>query len=161
VVVRSVKSGYAYVGQPDEQAARFHDGWLYIGDLASWDEDEYVTILGRKDDMIISGGENVHPTQVEAVLSEHPGVADSVVVGVPDERWGEVVVAYVVRADPDLDAAACEEHCHGHPMLAGFKRPRAYRFVDQLPMTATGKKLHYQVRERAAREAADGLLEAP
>ena len=73
VVVRSVKSGYAYVNQPEEQAARFRDGWLYIGDLATWDADEYVTIVGRKDDMIISGGENVHPTQVEGVLNEHPG----------------------------------------------------------------------------------------
>ena len=99
MIVRSVKSGYAYVNQPDEQAARFRDGWLYIGDLATWDEDEYVTIVGRKDDMIISGGENVHPTQVEAVLAEHPGIADAAVVGLPDERWGELVVAYVVRAD--------------------------------------------------------------
>jgi acyl-CoA synthetase (AMP-forming)/AMP-acid ligase II len=161
VIVRSVKSGYAYVNQPKEQATRFRDGWLYIGDLATWDADEYVTIVGRKDDMIISGGENVHPTQVEEVLSELGGVADTVVVGRPDERWGELVVAYVVRSDPALDAAACEAHCHGHPMLAGYKRPRAYRFVDELPMTATGKKIHYQMREQARRDAADGLLEAP
>ena len=159
VTVRSVKSGYAYVNQPDEQAARFHDGWLYIGDLATWDEDEYVTIVGRKDDMIISGGENIHPTQVEAVLAEHPGVADAAVVGLPDERWGELVVAYVVASDPSLDAAACEAHCHGHPMLAAYKRPRAYRFVPELPMTATGKKVHYQLRELAARDAADGRLQ--
>jgi acyl-CoA synthetase (AMP-forming)/AMP-acid ligase II len=161
VIVRSVKSGYAYVGQPDEQAARFRDGWLYIGDLATWDADEYVSIVGRKDDMIISGGENIHPTQVESVLNEHPAIADSAVVGVPDERWGELVVAYVVRTDPGLDAAACEAHCVGHPMLAGFKRPRAYRFVDALPVTATGKKVHYQVREQARREAAAGVLERP
>jgi acyl-CoA synthetase (AMP-forming)/AMP-acid ligase II len=161
VVVRSVKSGYAYVGQPEEQAARFRDGWLYIGDLATWDEDEYVTIVGRKDDMIISGGENVHPAQVESVLNEHPGIADSAVVGVPDERWGELVVAYVVRSDPGVDAAACDAHCVSHPMLAGYKRPRAYRFVDALPVTATGKKVHYQVREQARREAAEGLLQRP
>ena len=74
VAVRSIKAGYAYVNQPEEQAARFRDGWLYIGDLATWDAEEYVTIVGRKDDMIISGGENVHPTQVEAILNEHPGV---------------------------------------------------------------------------------------
>jgi acyl-CoA synthetase (AMP-forming)/AMP-acid ligase II len=160
VIVRSVKSGYAYVGQPEEQAARFYDGWLYIGDLATWDADEYVTIVGRKDDMIISAGENVHPTQVEGVLNEHPGVADAAVVGVPDERWGELVVAYVVRADPEVDAAACEAHCQGHPMLAAYKRPRAYRFVDELPLTATGKKIHYQVRAQAARDAA-GRLERP
>jgi acyl-CoA synthetase (AMP-forming)/AMP-acid ligase II len=161
VIVRSPKSGYAYVNQPEEQALRFRDGWLYIGDLATWDADGYVTIVGRKDDMIISGGENVHPVQVEAVLNEHPGIADSLVVGVPDERWGEIVVAYVVRADPGLDAAACEAHCHGHPMLADYKRPRLYSFVDELPMTATGKKLHYRVREQARQDAADGRLERP
>jgi acyl-CoA synthetase (AMP-forming)/AMP-acid ligase II len=161
VVVRSIKSGYAYVNQPDEQAARFRNGWLYIGDLATWDEDEYVTIVGRKDDMIISGGENVHPTQVEAVLAEHPGIADAAVVGLPDGRWGELVVAYVVATDPELDAAACEAHCHSHPMLAAYKRPRAYRFVTELPMTATGKKVHYQLREQAQRDAADGLLTRP
>jgi acyl-CoA synthetase (AMP-forming)/AMP-acid ligase II len=161
VIVRSVKSGYAYVNQPAEQAERFRDGWLYIGDLATWDADEYVTIVGRKDDMIISGGENVHPVQVEAVLNEHPGVADCAVVGVADPRWGELVVAYVVRADGGLDAAACEAHCNGHPMLAAYKRPRAYRFVDALPMTATGKKMHYQVREQAREDAAAGVLERP
>jgi acyl-CoA synthetase (AMP-forming)/AMP-acid ligase II len=161
VIVRSAKSGYAYVNQPDEQAAGFRDGWLYIGDLATWDADEYVTIVGRKDDMLISGGENVHPVQVESVLAEHPGIAESVVVGLPDERWGEVVVAYVIRADATLDAAACDAHCARHPMLAGFKRPRAYRFVDELPLTATGKKIHYVVREWALRDAQAGLLERP
>jgi acyl-CoA synthetase (AMP-forming)/AMP-acid ligase II len=169
VAVRSVKSGYAYVNQPGEQAARFRNGWLYIGDLATWDEDEYVTIVGRKDDMIISGGENVHPPQVEAVLAEHPGIADAAVVGLPDDRWGELVVAYVVPADADadadgetaIDAAACEAHCNGHPMLAAYKRPRAYRFVPELPMTATGKKVHYQLRQQAIRDAAEGLLQRP
>jgi acyl-CoA synthetase (AMP-forming)/AMP-acid ligase II len=161
VVVRSVKAGYAYVNQPEEQAARFRNGWMYIGDLATWDADEYVTIVGRKDDMIISGGENIHPTQVEAVLAEHPSIADAAVVGLDDERWGEVVVAYVVASDPALDAGACDAHCNGHPMLAAFKRPRAYRFVPELPMTATGKKMHYQLREQAIRDAAEGLLQRP
>jgi acyl-CoA synthetase (AMP-forming)/AMP-acid ligase II len=161
VAVRSVKSGYAYVNQPDEQAQRFHRGWLYIGDLATWDQDEYVSIVGRKDDMIISGGENVHPVQVEAVLCELEGVSDATVVGLPDARWGELVVAYVVASDPALDVAALEAHVHGHPMLAAYKRPRRYRFVDELPMTATGKKLHYRVREMAIAHAADGLLQAP
>ena len=161
VIVRSVKSGYAYVDQPDEQAARFRDGWLYIGDLATWDAEEYVTIVGRKDDMIISGGENVYPVQVEAVLNEHPGVADSLVVGLPDERWGEVVVAYVVRADGAVDAAVCDAHCRAHPMLAGYKRPRAYRFVDALPLTATGKKIHFRAREQARQDATDGTLQRP
>ena len=158
VIVRSVKSGYAYVNNPAEQAQRFRDGWLYTGDLATWDADEYVTIVGRKDDMIISGGENVHPTQVEEVLNEHPGVRDSAVVGLPDPRWGELVVAYVVRLDDTLTAEECDKHCREHPMLAGFKRPRAYRFVTELPVTATGKKMHYKVRELAIADDAEGLL---
>jgi acyl-coenzyme A synthetase/AMP-(fatty) acid ligase len=161
VIVRSVKSGYAYVNNPEEQAARFRDGWLYIGDLATWDADGYVTIVGRKDDMIISGGENVHPTQVEGVLNEHPDVADSIVVGVPDDKWGEIVVAYVIPSHGELDASTLERHTREHPMLADFKRPRAYRFVDEIPLTATGKKLHYRVREQAKADAAAGLLIAP
>jgi acyl-CoA synthetase (AMP-forming)/AMP-acid ligase II len=161
VIVRSPKSGYAYVDQPEEQAANFRDGWLYIGDLATWDEDEYVTIVGRKDDMIISGGENVHPVQVEAVLNAHPDVVDSAVVGVPDATWGELVVAYVVPRGERLTADECERHCRAHPMLAPYKRPRAYRFVDALPMTATGKKVHYRVRERAVEDQAAGALERP
>jgi acyl-CoA synthetase (AMP-forming)/AMP-acid ligase II len=98
--VRTVKSGYSY-RNPQLEDEKFSDGWFYPGDLATWDEQERVTIIGRKDDMIISGGENVHPVQVEAVLAEHEGVADSVVVGVPDDRWGEIVTAYVVRRTGD------------------------------------------------------------
>jgi acyl-CoA synthetase (AMP-forming)/AMP-acid ligase II len=161
VIVRSVKSGYAYVNKPDEQAERFRDGWLYIGDLATWDEHEYVTIVGRKDDMIISGGENVHPVQVEEILNAHPGVSDAAVIGLPDPQWGELVVAYVVRSDPALTAAELEAHCHSHPMLAGYKRPRAYRFVEELPLTATGKKLHYRLREQAPADDAANLFERP
>jgi acyl-CoA synthetase (AMP-forming)/AMP-acid ligase II len=158
VIVRSPKCGFAYAGAPDQEAAKFHDGWLYIGDLATWDADEFVTIVGRKDDMILSGGENVHPVQVEEALNEHPGVRDSLVVGVPDERWGQRVVAYVVPADPALTAAECERHCRAHPMLADYKRPRAYRFVDELPLTATGKKLHYRAKASATDEYARGLF---
>ncbi len=149
VIMRSPKSGYAYVNTPHEQAARFRGGWFYSGDLGTWDAQEYVTIAGRKDDMIISGGENVHPVQVEAALNEHPLVSDSVVIGLPDEKWGEIVVAYVVPAGPGLTAADLEAHCLAHPMLADFKRPRGYRFVDELPRTATGKKMHYRLRAEA------------
>jgi len=145
VIVRSVKSGYAYVNAPDANE-RFHGGWFYTRDLASWDEDEYITIAGRKDDMIISGGENVYPVQVEEVLNEHPLVADCIVVGMPDERWGELVVCYVQPAGEGLNAEECDRHCREHPMLADYKRPRAYRFVNELPRTATGKKMHFVVR---------------
>ena len=149
VVMRSVKSGYAYVNNPAEEAARFRDGWVFTGDLATWDALGYVTIVGRKDDMIISGGENVHPVQVEEVLNEHPLVRESLVVGVPDEHWGEIVVAYVVPAEEGLTAAECDKHCLAHPMLANYKRPRGYKFVAALPRTATGKLMHYKLRQEA------------
>jgi acyl-CoA synthetase (AMP-forming)/AMP-acid ligase II len=164
VVVRTPKAGYAYVNQPDETAARFRAGWFHTGDLATWDAEGFVTIVGRGDDMLISGGENVHPVQVEEVLNEHPGVADSCVVGLPDERWGELIVAYVVPtpgATEELTVAALDAHCREHPMLADYKRPRAYRLVDSLPMTATGKKMHFRVRESAIADAASGLLQHP
>jgi acyl-CoA synthetase (AMP-forming)/AMP-acid ligase II len=164
--VRTVKSGYSY-RNPGLEAEKFANGWFYPGDLATWDEHERVTIVGRKDDMIISGGENVHPVQVEAALQEHPGVADSIVVGVPDERWGEVVTAYVVRAPgrlPEDDAAAAaalEEWTGTHPGLARYKRPRRYRFVTELPYNATGKKVHYVAKATAADDQAAGLLLEP
>ncbi len=160
VIVRSPKCGYAYANAPEQEAQKFHNGWLYIGDLATWDASEYVTIVGRKDDMIVSGGENVHPAQVEEVLNEHPAVTDSMVVGVPHEQWGRLVVAYVVPSEDTLTVADCDRHCREHPMLAGYKRPRAYRFVESLPVTATGKKVHYKARDQATGEYADHLFTA-
>ncbi|MDA8334334.1 MAG: AMP-binding protein [Peptococcaceae bacterium] len=159
VAVRSPKCAYAYHNRDREAAARFYKGWLYIGDLATWDGGEFVTIVSRKDDMIISGGENIYPVQVEEALNGHPGVRETVVTGVPDEKWGQLVAAYVVRRDPALTAAELDAFCQGHPMLARFKRPRYYRFVENLPFTATGKKMHYKVREDAAADLVRGLLE--
>ncbi|MBO0855147.1 MAG: AMP-binding protein [Nocardia sp.] len=162
VIVRSPKGANAYVDAPDQEARKFHHGWLYIGDLATWDEREFVTIVGRKDDMLISGGENVHPVQVEEALNEHPAVNDSLVVGVPDDRWGQLVVAYVVTEEgTSLTATELDRHCRAHPMLSTFKRPRAYRFVDFLPLSATGKKLHYKSTAQAAEDAAAGLFTYP
>ncbi|MBF5001961.1 AMP-binding protein [Nocardia sp. BSTN01] len=161
VIIRSPKGANAYVDSPEQEARKFHSGWLYIGDLATWDEQEFVTIVGRKDDMLLSGGENVHPVQVEEALNEHPGVDDCLVVGIPDERWGQVVVAYVVAAEPGAGVAELDRHCRTHPMLSAFKRPRAYRFVDSLPVSATGKKLHYKLTEQARDDAAAGLFTYP
>lgn len=166
VIMRSVKSGYAYTHNPEEEARKFRDGWIYPGDLASWDEEELVTIIGRKDDMIISGGENVHPVQVEETLAQHPDVADSMVVGLPDEEWGELVVAYVRPrpgrlADVAEAAAALDAHCKESVQLADYKRPRRYAFVEELPYTATGKKQHFLMRRKATDDAASGLFIAP
>lgn len=161
VAIRSPKCALAYVDNPAQEAAKYRDGWLHIGDLATWDADEFVTIVGRKDDMLISGGENVHPVQVEEALNSHPGVLDSLVVGVPDAEWGQVVVAYVVSAgDLDPTVAELDAHCREHPMLSRFKRPRAYRLVAELPVSATGKKLHYKATETARADLAAGAFTA-
>ncbi|GAA4186901.1 fatty acid--CoA ligase [Gryllotalpicola kribbensis] len=165
VIMRTVKAGYAYT-DPERTAEKFRGGWMYPGDLATWDENEIVTIVGRKDDMLISGGENVHPVQVEEALAEHPGVADSIVTGLADDEWGELVVAYV-RVKPgklgDAQAAAndLDAHCRAHPGLADFKRPRRYAFVDELPYTATGKKQHFILKKQAIEDAAAGRFLTP
>ncbi len=161
VIMRSPKSGFAYVNLPNVQEEKFYHGWLYPGDIATWDDDGFITILGRKDDMIISGGENVHPVQVEACLAEHPGVADAAVVGVADAHWGQRIVAYVVRKDASTSADDLDAHCRASNNLANFKRPRGYRFVDALPMTATGKKMHFKVAEWATADDRAGLFEVP
>jgi long-chain acyl-CoA synthetase len=162
VIVRApTKCTYTYTNKADQAEQTFRAGWVYIGDLGTWDEDEYITIVGRKDDMLISGGENVHPIQVEEVLNEHPGVAESVVVGLPDEKFGQLVTAYVIRKDPAVTAADLNYHCLHHPMLARFKRPRYYCFVESVPLTATGKKQHYKLKEQVVADFAAGRLERP
>lgn len=167
VIMRSPKTGFQYVNLPEEQEEKFHRGWLYPGDIATWDAEGFVTILGRKDDMIISGGENIHPVQVEEVLARHRGVADSAVVGLSDPRWGQTVIAYVVvkaagsagAPETPVTARELDRHVLADENLADFKRPRGYRFVDSLPMTATGKKIHYEVAHLAEVDAAEGAIE--
>ena len=147
----------------DEAATReaFRYGWFHSGDSCAYDDQGLRVMLDRYKDIVKTGGENVSSLRVEAVLGLHPAVAKSAVVGLPDPRWGELVVAYVVRSDTGLTAADCDKHCQAHPMLAAFKRPRAYRFVTELPVTATGKKMHYKVRELAIADDAVGLLLRP
>ncbi|MDL2330018.1 AMP-binding protein [Desulfosarcina sp. OttesenSCG-928-A07] len=160
VIVRAPgKCTYTYVNREAEAKAKFYKGWLYIGDLATWNDREFVTIVGRKDDMIISGGENIQPAQVEEIINENPQVEDCTITSVPHPKWGQLVVAYVVKRDPSLTVADLDLFCREHPMLASYKRPRYYRFVDSLDMTATGKKVHYKAKERAKVEFAEGLFE--
>ncbi|NVM99501.1 class I adenylate-forming enzyme family protein [Arthrobacter sp. SDTb3-6] len=161
IIMRTPKSGFSYANLPQVNEEKFVHNWLYSGDLGTWDEDGFITIVGRKDDMIISGGENIHPVQVEEVLNSHPGVHDSVVVGLPDGRWGQRVVAYVIPQDAGLTADELERHCLASPELSNFKRPRAYAFVTEVPQTATGKKIHYQLARQAEADAAAGLFQKP
>jgi 2-furoate---CoA ligase len=132
-----------YWQRPDADARAIRDGWYHTGDTGHLDDDGDLWIDGRVDDMIVSGGENVHPLEVEDVLASHPGVREAAVIGAPDDRWGQRVVAIVVgEATPDeLDA-----HCLASP-LARFKRPREYRFVGELPKSASGKILRRLLRD--------------
>ncbi|MDO5484540.1 MAG: class I adenylate-forming enzyme family protein, partial [Desulfovibrionaceae bacterium] len=151
IIIRSpAKSTCCYVNNAEMTARRFYKGYHYTGDLGTWDAQECVTVVGRKDDMIVCAGENIYPTQIEAALNEHPKVAESAVIGVPDKRHGQCVAAWVVPADDSLTVEELKAYCASHPMLSAYKRPKSYTLVKELPHTATGKLLHYRLREQAA-----------
>ena len=128
-----------YWQRPEANAKSLRDGWYLTGDTGYADEDGDIYVTGRVDDMIITGGENVSPIEIESCLSLHPAVSEVAVVGLPDERWGKIVAAFIKRsgtvAEADLD-----EHCRTSG-LANFKRPRRYVFVDDIPKSPVGKLL--------------------
>jgi len=127
------------------------DGWMHTGDLAVMADDGYVEIVGRIKDMVIRGGENVYPREIEEFLYTHPDVEDVQVIGVPDERYGEEVMAWVrLRPGVEPDAEALREWCRGR--IAHFKVPRYFKFVDAFPMTVTGKVRKVEMREQAVAE---------
>ena len=136
-----------YWNRPDADAKAIRDGWYHTGDTGHLDEDGDLWIDGRVDDMIVSGGENIHPLEVEDVLADHPGVREVAVVGAADDRLGQRVVAVVVgtATEDELDA-----HCLAST-LARFKRPREYRFVDALPKSPAGKILRRLLRDQEVR----------
>ncbi|MPY47557.1 acyl-CoA synthetase [Streptomyces acidicola] len=147
VVVRGPHVMPGYWGLPEETAAAFTDGWFRSGDVARTDEDGYVRIVDRIKDMIISGGENIYPAEIEDRILAHPDVAECAVIGVPDERWGEVPRAVVVPRDgatvnPDEVLASLAGR------LARYKIPKSVVLTDELPRTASGKLLRAWVRER-------------
>ena len=142
-----------YWKQPDATAEALREGWLHTGDVGSFDADGYLTLRDRSKDLIISGGMNIYPREVEEALLRHPGVRAAAVVGRPDTEWGEAVVAFVVAADgaapppvEDLDRT-CLDH------IARFKRPKDYRFVDALPTNNYGKVVKRELRDRLRAEA--------
>src|SRR5690606_29902425 len=118
---------------PEKTAQSLRDGWFFSGDAGHMDEDGYFTIHGRFDHTIKSGGENIHPTEVESVLVKHPGVARVAVVGIRSRKWSQAVCAVVVRRDPDLKSEDLDRFALQSADLANFKRPRHYVFVDALP----------------------------
>jgi 2-furoate---CoA ligase len=148
-IVCHMSSPEAFTGywqRPDADEKAIRDGWYHTGDVGRLDEDGDLWLLGRVDDMIISGGENVHPLEVEDVLAGHPKVAEVAVVGAPDDRLGHRVVAVVV-AEGEVTAEELDAFCLESEALARFKRPREYRFVESLPKSPSGKILRRLLRE--------------
>jgi fatty-acyl-CoA synthase len=149
---------HEYWGNEEATRQALHEGWYRTGDIGRRDADGYFWVHDRKKNLIISGGENVYPAEVERVLLEHPEVAECGVIGRPDPRWDEVPVAYVIRRMGCLvDAEGLRAHVE--IQLARFKVPREIVFVDDLPRTALGKVQHFMLKQLDARTAGEG--EAP
>ena len=147
-----------YWRRPDADAKALRDGWYFTGDTGFQDDEGDLFVTGRVDDMIISGGENITPVEVENVLSLHPAVAEVAVAGLPDDRWGQRVAAFVVRREPVAEEAL-DEHCRASSLPA-FKRPREYTFLREIPKSPVGKILRrrlaageYDAEDRAVRIA--------
>jgi fatty-acyl-CoA synthase len=141
-----------YWNDPERTAEAIDDyGWMHTGDLATMDEDGYVRVVGRIKDMVIRGGENVYPREIEEFLYTHPEIADAQVIGVPDERYGEELMAWIVlRAGGECSEDQLREFCRGQ--IAHYKVPRYIKFVDSFPMTVTGKVQKFKMRQTAIRE---------
>ncbi len=147
ILVRGASVMKGYWNRPDATRSAIRDGWFHTGDAGYFDEEGFLTIHDRVKDMIVSGGENIYPAEVEGVLFAHPAVADAAVIGVPDPRWGEAVKGVVVL-HPGATASAEEilGFCRGR--IAGYKIPKSIDFVDALPRNPTGKILRRELRER-------------
>ncbi|MDP9183176.1 MAG: AMP-binding protein [Actinomycetota bacterium] len=138
VVVRGPNVMRGYLGRPDDTAAVIRDGWLYTGDVGHLGADGYLTLVGRSKEMIIRGGENIYPKEIEDVLASDPTVLEAAVIGVPDETWGEVVMAFVqARPEATIDLDALKARCRTG--LSAYKRPKVIRVLDALPKNAVGK----------------------
>lgn len=146
-IIKSPMVMKEYYKKPEETKSTIKDGWLYTGDLATIDEEGYITLVDRKKDMIITGGENVYSVEVEGVLFEHPAVLDAAIIGLPDETWGEAVCAVIVpKEGVNLDEDELRSFCRRK--LAGYKVPTRIFIEQQLPRNASGKILKYQLRQK-------------
>ena len=141
-----------YWDAPEATAAAIVDGWLHTGDIGEIDDEGYLYVLGRAKDIVVTGGENVSSREVEDVLADHPGVATVAVIGVPDERWGEIVCA-VVDPVPGAEPTLEDLVAFTRGRLGGFKQPRRLVLVDSLPVNAAGKVLKRELREQVTADA--------
>lgn len=141
LIVRGPQAMEGYWNKPYETSKKLKAGWIYTGDLFSKDQEGFYYFQGRADDTIVSGGENIYPREVEDILYGCPGVQEAAVLGLPDEKWGQIVAAFVVRSDSDLSAETLEKYFKSSENIAPYKRPKRYEFLDALPMNPSGKVL--------------------
>ena len=151
LVAHSASLARGYWNNPEASAKTFQNGWYFSGDLGRIDPEGYVYILDRRPDLIITGGMNVYPSELERVIMTLDGVAEVAVVAAPHERWGQTPVAYVVSDDPAVTEAAVLAACH--EQLAGYKRPSRVHVLADLPKNASGKVMRHKLREQAADES--------
>ena len=146
IVVKSTTNMLGYWRLPEQTAETVRDGWLHTGDIGYRDEEGYYFLKDRKKDVVVSGGENIYPNEVERVLLLHDAINDVAVIGVPDEKYGESVLAFcVMKPGQVLDKTSLIAYCRDH--LAGYKIPRQYKVVDELPRNPSGKVLKTHLRE--------------
>jgi long-chain acyl-CoA synthetase len=149
IIVKSPANMIGYFQRPDLTAETIRDGWMWTGDIATWDEDGYCFIVDRAKDMIISGGENIYSVQVEEAIAKNDAVLEVAVIGIPDDEWGESVKAFVVLkpgraiSEEEIIETAKEN-------LASYQKPRSVEFIDALPKAATGKILKRELRNTTA-----------
>ena len=150
IVTRSNAVMSGYLEMPEETARAIRDGWFWGGDLARMDEEGYLYLAGRSKDMIIRGGENIYPIEIETVISDYPGVTAVAVVGEPDEHWGEIVVAFIT-AEPGatIERDALRQFCRER--LASYKLPEVVTVIGEMPLNASGKILKRELRARLAK----------
>ena len=146
-----------YLGRPDATAEKLRGDWYYSGDVFLQEDNGDITLVGRVDDMIRSGGESIHPEEVEAVLEEYPELTEASIVGIPDTVWGQLVTACLLHGDGDSATIAADIDAHfQESSLARFKRPKAYYFVDELPRNAANKVLRRELRDSASEARSSG-----
>lgn len=148
IIVRGPSMMLGYYNREEATEKAMHKGWYHSGDIGYMDDEGYLFVNDRVDDMIISGGENIYPREVEDVLHAHDGVLDVAVIGQPDDRWGETVTAFVVKKDPNITEQDLDEYCKNSNSLANYKRPRKYIFCEALPRNASGKIQKFILRKQ-------------
>jgi acyl-CoA synthetase (AMP-forming)/AMP-acid ligase II len=147
IAVRGPGMMHGYWNKPEETAKAIKNGWMHTGDGGYMDEDGFVFIADRIKDMIVTGGENVYSVEVENAVAKHPAVMQCAVIGVPDDKWGELVhVCVVPKPGMSLTLAELQEHCKS--LIAGYKAPRVLEIIEELPMSGAGKILKNKLREK-------------